>query len=394
MAQISISRIKVIRSSEYSEPIAVVKIVGQGLLHLGLYLFEEFGIGEDEARQQKGFVHGLLQVVKEQFCKQIWVTLLLCVDIAVEVANGFRAAVEQVREDKLSMSTDFLHHFRLNERVVGFEPRQSVRVMHNVRDADEVADVLLNACKITIFLLVVVECHLDERGTVRVAFVVARGLEIGVGKLRFLLVRVLSVLALDAKHSQTIVADKDDVHIRRAVNMTTFGRFGHHGELDFEIDLIVGRAVESQRVLRANPMEEIVREHRRREYRTSVRNVQLAVFIGVVLQFVPVTGHEHVVELALGQSFATACKDILCVRGQIAAFRQFGFRKEVDFLKVIFRLCGRVFDCDFSCHNCTVFEICCKITTRECHPAALSVRKIDFPNKNYTFLRSSIRYSA
>ena len=202
-------------------------------------------------------------MLKEQFAEQIRIGLLLRIEVTEEVVHLFRAAVEQIAEDELGVGTDFLHYFWLYERVIGFEPSKCVGIVHNVGDTDEVADILLDACKVAIFLLVVTKRHLDEGLDVGVAFVVAGMLKISVRELCLLVVRVLGVFAFDAKHSRAIITDEHDVHVGRAIDWAPFGGLGEDGELYFEIDFVVGCAVERERVLRTDPMEEIVRKHGR-----------------------------------------------------------------------------------------------------------------------------------
>ena len=74
-------------------------------------------------------------------------------------------------------------------------------------------------------------------------------------------VGVLGVLALDAEHGQTIIADENDVHVRGAVVPAAVGVLGEHRELDFEIHFVEGGAMPRERMLRTYPVEEIVREH-------------------------------------------------------------------------------------------------------------------------------------
>ena len=76
------------------------------------------------------------------------------------------------------------------------------------------------------------------------------------------MVSVLGVLGFDAKHRQAVLADEHDIHVRRAVDRASFGGLGEDGELHFEIDFVVGGAVECERAFGTDPMEEVVREHR------------------------------------------------------------------------------------------------------------------------------------
>ena len=120
------------------------------------------------------------------------------------------------------------------------------------------ADILFDARKIAMLLLIIVSCSTNERRYKGVTLVVTIGHKICVGKLGGLTTSVFVVLGLDAKHSLAVVANENDVHIRWAVDGTASGGFGHDGELDLEIHFVICDTIPTQRVLRADPEEEVV----------------------------------------------------------------------------------------------------------------------------------------
>ena len=123
---------------------------------------------------------------------------------------------------------------------------------------------------------------------------------------------MLGMATRDALHSKTVITNQHDIHVRGLIVRLSVGCFCKHRKLDIKIDLIVGRAIERNRALGTYPSEEI-------------------------------TGNAP------------------------------PLRKGEYFLEAVFGLVfgGDIFDCNLA-HNRINFEICCKITTRECHPVAPS----------------------
>ena len=72
---------------------------------------------------------------------------------------------------------------------------------------------------------------------------------------------MLGVLAIDAKHTQAIIANEHDVHIRGAIVPTTIGILDKDGKLHVKIDFVVRGAIPRERMLRAYPVEEIGCKH-------------------------------------------------------------------------------------------------------------------------------------